>query len=76
MPKLRVLPHPGDKLEHCDTQAVFIIVTLLSENRWIVRREDGCDALSNHPYGYPPDHMQINEAIWLVRHGVFKVVRT
>lgn len=71
MPKLRDLPQADDKLQHADSGTVYVVVRRISENRIIVRREDGLEVYNNHPYGYPADHMFINEVIWLMRHGIF-----
>lgn len=73
MPKLRDLPHADEKLQHVESGTTYIVVKRLGENRLIIRREDGLKIDRGYsPYGYPPDHMLINEVIWLIRHGIFK----
>lgn len=73
MPKLRRLPQEKDKLLHVESGVRFIVVRRLSENRLIVRREDGLEVDFGYaPYGYPADHTLLNEVLWLIRHNIFK----
>lgn len=70
--KLRRLPDQGDRLLHVESGIWFVVVKRISENRLIARREDGLEVTNGtSPYGYPPDHMLMNEAIWLLRHNIF-----
>lgn len=72
MPKLRDLPHADERLQHVESGVIYVVVKRLGTHRIIVRREDGLAVNIMHPYGYPADHMLINEVIWLIRHSIFR----
>jgi hypothetical protein len=74
MPTPTGLPKKGDRYQH-EGGIVFTIVKREGSGpvySVIAKREDGKPANGNHAYGYPKDHVRINEFGWYVTQGLFK----